>query len=152
MVSGYLLSYRQLVSNKNNKKETLDKSQELGNSLTQLKSLHKLTFLSLISVILREEYYIKIRWMEGVLYVQCVLTGHQVEHGYISVCRIELIKIAVATTKWITRWDLKFSTCFCGYLYAGKGNSSNVETRSNKNSCMISKLIQTLPYHWSLCK
>jgi len=66
VVSGHLLNNIQLVSNKNDQKETLDESQELGNSLTQLKRLHKLTFLSLTSVILWEEYYIKIRWNRGV--------------------------------------------------------------------------------------
>lgn len=28
----------------------------------------------------------------------------------------------------------------------------NIEMRSNKNSCVISKLIQALPYDWILCK
>lgn len=55
VVSGHLLSNRQLVSNKNKQKQTFDESQDLENTLTD-----KSNFLSLISVILRD-YYIKIR-------------------------------------------------------------------------------------------
>lgn len=76
-------------------------------------------------MILQEESDIKSDEREEFLFEQCVLTSVNKSGTLVHKClRIELLKMPVATTKWITRWDLKFLTYFYGYLHAGQGNLS----------------------------